>query len=423
VPIKKADHSNLLKVQPRKIKNEVKIMTIKEQIQVKCTIMRGGTSKAVFLNENQVPKDLELRKQLILNLFGSPDKRQIDGLGGADILTSKCAIIGPPSHPDADIDYTFIQVGIDKPVLSYEIVCGNISPAAGVYAIEEGFVQTTEPVTVVRVHNTNIGKILKVKVPIKDGQPLVEGGFVIDGVPGSGAEIELDYSNTAGGATGQLLPTGNVRDSIFVKELQNNIEVSIVDVGTLTVFFRATDIGLKGTEKPDEISGDKIQIFEEIRQVAADLCGVPKSNLLTPFQVMVAPSADYTVFSTGRVVKKEEVDLVARMVALDVVHKAFSGGASTCTSVAAQIEGTIVSEMCSTYENPRRLRIGHPSGVLPIYAKVKENAIDWEVEEVLFSRTVRRLMDGYAYVRKSQLKSATENDAEADSDSELYKLN
>jgi methylitaconate Delta-isomerase len=392
---------------------------MKEQIQVKCTIMRGGTSRAVFINENQVPKDLELRKQLILSLFGSPDKRQIDGLGGADITTSKCVIIGPPSHPDADIDYTFIQVGIDEPILSYEIVCGNISPAAGVYAIEEGFVRPVEPVTVIRVHNTNTGKILTVKVPVKDGHPLVEGDFVIDGVPGSGAEVGLDYSNTTGGATGQLLPTGNVRDYVFLKELQKYIEVSIVDVGTLTVFFRATDIGLKGTEKPDEISGDKIQIFEEIRQVSADLCGVPKSNLMTPFQVMVAPSADYTVFSTGRVVRKEEVDLVARMVTLNFVHKAFSGGASTCTSVAAQIMGTIVNEMCSTYENPRRLRIGHPSGVLPIYSNVKGSANDWKVEEVLFSRTVRRIMDGYAYVRKSQLAPTTGSDAEIDSECEL----
>ncbi|MGN7396684.1 2-methylaconitate cis-trans isomerase PrpF family protein [Peribacillus frigoritolerans] len=392
---------------------------MKEQIQVKCTIMRGGTSRAVFLNESQVPKDLELRKQLILNLFGSPDKRQIDGLGGADITTSKCVIIGPPSHPDADIDYTFIQVGIDEPVLSYEIVCGNISPAAGVYAIEEGFVRPAEPVTEVRVHNTNTGKILTVKVPIKDDQPVVEGDFVIDGVPGSGAEVGLDYSNTTGGATGQLLPSGNVLDSIYVKGLQKHIEVSIVDVGTLTVFFRATDIGLKGTEKPDEISGDKIQVFEEIRQVAADLCGVSKSNLMTPFQVMVAPSAEYTVFSTGRVVKKEEVDLVARMVTLNFVHKAFSGGASTCTSVAAQIEGTIVNEMCSMYENPRRLRIGHPSGVLPIYANVKGSANDWEVEEVLFSRTVRRIMDGYAYVRKSQLEPTNGSDGEANHERDL----
>ncbi|MFJ8236246.1 2-methylaconitate cis-trans isomerase PrpF family protein [Ureibacillus sp. NPDC094379] len=377
---------------------------MKEQVQVKCTIMRGGTSRAVFLNENQVPKSPELRKKMILNLFGSPDKRQIDGLGGADITTSKCVIIGPPTHPDADIDYTFIQVGINEPILSYEVVCGNISPAAGVYAIEEGFVRPVEPVTVVRVHNTNTGKILTVKVPVKDGQPLVEGDFVIDGVPGSGAEIGLDYSDTTGGSTGQLLPTGNVRDSVFVKGLQKHIEISIVDVGTLTVFFRATDIGLKGTEKPDEISEDKVQIFEEIRQVAADLCGVPKSNLMTPFQVMVAPSADYSVFSTGRVVNKEEVDLIARMVTLKFVHKAFSGGAATCTSVAAQIKGSIVNEICSTYDNPRRLRIGHPSGVLPVFANVKGSANDWEVEEVLFSRTVRRIMDGYAYVRKSQLE-------------------
>jgi methylitaconate Delta-isomerase len=374
-----------------------------EQIKLRCTIMRGGTSRAVFLNENVLPRSKEERNRLILALFGSPDKRQIDGLGGADILTSKCAIIGPPSRPDADIDYTFAQVGIEDPVVSYEIICGNISPAAGVYAIEEGFVRPEEPVTTVRIHNTNTKKILIAKVPVKNGKPLIEGDFVIDGVPGSGAEIGLDYSSTSGGITGQLLPTGNARDTIYIPGLQKDIEVSIVDVGTLSVFFRAQDLGLKGTEKPKEISSDKLQIFEEIRQSASDLCELSKKNFVTPFQIMVSPASDYEVFSTGRLVKAEEVDFVARMGSTRAVHKAFPGGGSTCTSVAAQIEGTIVNECSSTKKTPRHVRIGHPSGVLPIYADVEYKNREWKVNEVLFSRTARRIMEGYAFVQKARL--------------------
>lgn len=365
--------------------------------------MRGGTSRAIFLNENVLPHSQEERNKFILALFGSPDKRQIDGLGGADILTSKCAIIGPPSRPDADIDYTFAQVGIEDPVVSYEIICGNISPAAGVYAIEEGFVRPVEPVTTVRIHNTNTKKILIAKVPVKNGKPLIEGNYVIDGVPGSGAEIELDYSNTSGGITGQLLPTGNVRDTVYIPGLQEEIEVSIVDVGTLSVFFRATDLGLNGTEKPQEISSDTLQIFEEIRMAASDLCGLSKENFVTPFQIMVSPASDYEVFSTGRLVKAEEVDFVARMGSVRAVHKAFPGGGSTCTSVTAQIEGTIVYECSSTKKTPRHVRIGHPSGVLPIHADVEYKNDKWNVNEVLFSRTARRIMEGYAFVRKARL--------------------
>ena len=134
---------------------------MKEQINVPVTLMRGGTSKAVFLSQQDVPADADARRRFLLALFGSPDVRQIDGLGGADILTSKCAIIGPPSRPDADIDYTFVQIGLDQPTVSFEIVCGNISSATGVYALQEQLVPVQEPVTTVRVHNTNTGKILR----------------------------------------------------------------------------------------------------------------------------------------------------------------------------------------------------------------------------------------------------------------------
>lgn len=374
-----------------------------EQIKVRCTIMRGGTSKAVFLNENDLPNSIEEKNKLILALFGSPDKRQIDGLGGADILTSKCAIIGPASRPEADIDYTFAQVGIEDPVVSYEIICGNISPAAGVFAIEEGFVRAQEPVTTVRIHNTNTKKILIAKVQVRNGKPLVEGDYVIDGVPGSGAEIGLDYSNTYGGVTGQLLPTGNVRDVIYVPVLKKEIEISIVDIGTLSVFFKANDLGLKGTEKPGDISTEKLLIFEEIRRAASNLCNLPKNNVVIPFQIMVSPPSDYEVFSTGRIIKTEEVDFVARMGSMRAIHKAFPGGGSTCTSVAAQIEGTIVHECSSVKNVPRGVRIGHPSGVIPIYADVEYFDKEWKVKEVIFSRTARRIMEGYAYVRKARL--------------------
>lgn len=377
-----------------------------EQIPVRCTLMRGGTSKGVFLRECDVPPRGAARDRFLLALFGSPDRRQIDGLGGADPLTSKCALIGPPTRPDSDIDYTFAQIGIEEAYVSYEIVCGNISSATGVYAIEEGLVPAVEPVTTVRVHNTNTNSILIIKVPVKDGAPVLEGDFAIDGVPGTGAEVALDYSNTSGGATGKLLPTGHVRDTVPVPSLGRSIEVSIVDIGTICVYFRAADLGLTGSELPGEIAAEKYFAAEEIRLAAAALCQMPQSEgkNITPFQIMIAPPRDYTSLP-GESVKATDIDFVARQINVDGwMHKAFAGGASTCTSVAAQIEGTIAHQCSSVANTPRRVRIGHPSGVLPIFAHVERDAQGvWVVREVHFSRTVRRLMDGTAYLRRSML--------------------
>ncbi|MBF7730563.1 2-methylaconitate cis-trans isomerase PrpF family protein [Pseudomonas sp. N040] len=378
----------------------------KEQIPVRCTIMRGGTSKAVFMRMDDVPSEPAARDRLLLALFGSPDRRQIDGLGGADPLTSKFAMIGPATRADADIDYTFAQIGIEEAYVSYEIVCGNISSATGVYAIEEGLVPAVEPVTTVRVHNTNTNSILIIKVQVKDGAPLVEGDFAIDGVPGTGAEVALDYSNTSGGATGKLLPTGNVRDSVLVPSLGRSIEVSIVDIGTICVYFRAADLGLTGSELPGEIPPAKYVAAEEIRLAAAALCGLPQSGKnITPFQIMIAPPRDYRSLP-GEAVKAADIDFVARQINVDGwMHKAFAGGASTCTSVAAQIEGTIAHECSSLATTPRRVRIGHPSGVLPIFAHVERDAqAAWVVREVHFSRTVRRLMDGTTYIRRAVME-------------------
>ena len=296
-----------------------------EQIRVRCTIMRGGTSKAVFLNENHIPRNIEERNRFILALFGSPDIRQIDGLGGAEVLTSKCAVIGPSTRPDADINYTFLQVGIADSTISTEIICGNISSAVGPYAIEEGLVRWQEPITTVRAYNTNTDKIMLIKVPVKNGRPLVEGDYIVDGVPGSGAEIQVDYSHTIGSATGKLLPTGKVIDQVFIPSLNRNIEISIVDIATISAFFRAEDIGLTGIEKPNEVSQEKLKIFEEIRQAASDLCGLPKENFITPFSIAVATSKSFKVFSTGKTVGAEEIDFVTRMTASGTIHKALSG--------------------------------------------------------------------------------------------------
>jgi 2-methylaconitate cis-trans-isomerase PrpF len=368
--------------------------------KVPIVMMRGGTSKAVFVKERFVPKEDEQMREFLRSLFGSPDPRQIDGLGGADILTSKCAIIGPSTISGADVDYTFAQIGIEESDVNFSINCGNISPAVGVYAIEEGFVRAEEPFTNVRIHNTNTGKILIATIPVKDGQPEVFGDYSIDGVPHTGAEIEMDYRLTAGAATGSLLPTGNPTDYIQVPGL-GEIPVSIVDLANLCVFFEARYVGMQGTEGPREMSKETMMKFREIRKVVATMLGLGP-HALVPFTIAVAPPSSYQSFMNGQLVDQNEIDLVGRMVGSSslMLHKAFPGTGSCCTAVAAAIKGTIVHEVSSQAAIDREvLRIGHPSGRIAIKVKVSQTQNEISIDKVAFSRTARRLMEGTAYVR------------------------
>lgn len=369
--------------------------------RIPCCIMRGGTSKGIFLKKNHLPTDPEKRDAAILNIFGSPDVRQIDGLGGADPLTSKLAIIGPATRPDADIDYTFAQVSIDRPFVDYNGNCGNISAGVGPFAINEGMVTVTEPVTTVRIHNTNTGKLLIAEVPVKDGIAAVHGECRIDGVPGTGAEILLDFSDTAGSSTGKMLPTGKPKE--VMQTSRGPIEVSIVDVANPMVFVRAKDVGMKGTETPKEINGnaDLLKLLEEIRGKATVLCGMAKdeADALTnspafPMLAFVCAPEDYTDFTSGRTIKAADVDMVSRLMFMQVLHKTYAGTGTCCTGAAMKIPGTIAYECTPGADSKTNLRIGHPAGVIPVQADVA----DGKLVRCAFARTARRIMDGFVYI-------------------------
>lgn len=377
-----------------------------DQVRIPCVIMRGGTSKGIYLKENDLPQEKEKRDKLILAIFGSPDIRQIDGLAGADPLTSKLAIIGPSTHPEADIDYTFAQVSITDNYVDYNGNCGNISAGVAPFAIDESFVKGLEPTTRVCIHNTNTGKLLYSEVQVEDGKAKVSGDCKIDGVPGTNAPILMDFAGTAGAATGKVLPTGNSVD--IIKTSKGDVEVSIVDVANPCIFLRAQDVNMIGTEQPDEIDGNKelLEYLEEIRSIccvkikmATTTAEATAKSPAFPMIAFVTKASDYVDFTTGQTIKKETVDFVSRLMYMQVLHKTYAGTATACTGAAAKIKGTIVNQIIPQIDELTTIRIGHPAGVIPVVAKVKGTII----EKAALIRTARRMMEGYVFVEKSKL--------------------
>ncbi|MGH7419674.1 MAG: PrpF domain-containing protein, partial [Candidatus Rokuibacteriota bacterium] len=261
------------------------------QRRIRAVYMRGGTSRALFFHEEDLPRSKAARNRILLAALGSPDPygRQLDGLGGGISSLSKACVIGPPTHADAHVDYTFAQVDVKTTLVDYAGNCGNCSSAVGPFAIDEKLVAVTGSNTVVRIHNTNTKKLIVAHVPVKDGEAAVEGDFELPGVPGRGAKIALDFLDPGGAVTNQLLPTGHPRDVVV------GVEASLVDATNPVVFVRARDLGLTGGEMPPAVDADRALAarLEAIRVAAAGLMGVPGS-LAVPKIALVAPAASFT---------------------------------------------------------------------------------------------------------------------------------
>lgn len=382
-------------------------MNLKEVSPVRTTIYRGGTSKGIFLHENDLPQDPAVRDRVILAIFGSPDPRQIDGLGGADVLTSKLAIVGPPSIPEADVDYTFGQVNITAPYISYSGLCGNISSGVAPFAIEEGLVRAVEPVTRVRVYSKNTDQIFITEVPVKDGKVVSAGDYVIPGVPGTGAKLNIDMVGTVGSSGKGLLPTGRLKDKVHVDGL-GEIEGSLVDVVNPCFFIRASDVGLRGDEvKNADFPEGKLELLEAIRKEVFGLLGKPyNAKDAVPFLGFVAEPFDYTNHLTGETVAAADCDFLSRVLFLGGIHKTYPGSISCCTAAAAVIPGTVVHEVRGS-KTKADINIGHPGGIVDVSAECQVRDGVPEITRVCYARTARRLMDGYCYVPNRCIEEVT----------------
>lgn len=377
--------------------------------KIPCVYMRGGTSKAVFFHDKDLPRDEAERDKVILSAFGSPDRRQIDGMGGANTSTSKVAILKKSERPGIDVDYDFGQVDINAPIVGKTMNCGNISSAVGPYAVDEGLVEAVEPITEVHIFNTNTQKEIIAQVPVQDGRAVTEGDFRIDGVPGSGAKITLKFVSPQGAASGRLLPTGHARDVI---ELEGQrYEYSFVDSANPVIFVHPEDFGVTGTETPAQFNAlpncsEICRKLEIIRGTGAILLGFAKdledariNSQTLPKIAFVTRPAEYTAGS-GKTISSGQIDLVGRLFSVNMkMIDAYMGTGAICTITAANTPGTIVNEI--VHGGPvSHLRIGHPWGVMDAYADLdKRPDGTYSLLSGNLDRTARRIMDGYVYVR------------------------
>lgn len=381
-----------------------------DQLAIPCVFMRGGTSRGAFILNEALPTQPDILERLILAMYGSPDPRQIDGIGGAHPLTSKVAVIGRSTRPDADVSYTFGQVRVAEPTVDFSGSCGNLLAGVGPYAIDEGLVEALAPVTRVRIHDTNTGKLITAEVPTDGVQARTEGDTEVAGVPGRGVRIMLDFAATGGSMTGGVLPTGNVRDQLEV-EGGGTVTVSIVDVANPVVFVRAADVGLRGTESVDELERQTvISQLESLRAAAAARLGfvsdprdAARRSPAVPKVYAVAAPSDYLTAGGDRI-SRSVVDVVGRGMVMQRPHKAYAATAGICTAVAARIPGTVVHEVSRRADDEdSRVRIGHPSGVMVVEVSVETSANKPILTRAALERTARRIMDGTIYVPLSKL--------------------
>ena len=370
------------------------------------TIIRGGTSKGVYILEKDLPADKAAWEPLLLRLMGSPDKKQIDGLGGSQSVTSKVAIVKKSDHPGADVDYTFAQVSVDKPLVSYKGNCGNISSGVGPFAIEKGLVKAQDGFTTVRIYNTNTDKIIAADVHTKDGQVVYEGDFAIAGVPGTASPVKLKFVDPAGTLGKGLIPTGNAVDTLEVPGY-GRVEVSIVDAANPLVFARAKDLGLTGKELPDDLNADseKLELLEKVRGLAAVKLGLIDDYTLSPWDTpgipkmtFVAEADDY-VTPDGKEIKKEQIDLLSHMMSMQKTHPSYAMTGAMCTAAAAVIPGSIVNQVLPKDVDTQFIRIGHPAGILECGVDFTENSPVPEIEDTFGFRTANLLMEGTAIIR------------------------
>lgn len=383
------------------------------QKRIPASYYRGGTSRALIFNEEDLPRNKDAWKPIFLGAMGSPDPhgRQLNGMGGGISSLSKICVVSRSKGDhdnDAQVDFTFVQVGIKNTGLDFAGNCGNMTSAIGPFAIDSGLVDVSHSnseaettTTTVKLYNTNTQKHIHATFPVSNGEADLSGPFTIDGVSGSGAKIQLDFIDPAGSKTGSLLPTGNKTDVI------NGVRVSCVDAGNPCVFVRASDLGMGPQQQqlshilPEDLQSqpELLEELESIRRAATIKMGMARSDAEVPpsipkICIVETPSGSYRDLSGAIREDGDGVDVTVRAISTQQPHKALPITAGLALSAAARLEGSVVHE-CVKETRDEEIGIGHPSGKLVVGAKYEENG--GRLERVTVYRTARRLMEGVVY--------------------------
>ena len=382
--------------------------------------MRGGTSKAVVFNRQDLPADPAQWDSIFLSVMGSPDPngRQLDGMGGGLSSLSKVCVVGAPTRPDADIDYTFAQISVKSAAVDYSANCGNMSSAMGPFAVSEGLV--TAPVNgeaVVRIHNTNTGKIIVARFPMHEGEIATEGDMTIDGVSGQAAPVRLEFIDPGGTRTGRLLPTGRASDEFDIAGV-GSIEASLVDAANPCVFVAAASLGKDGSEMPDALENDPqfLERMEAIRCAASVAMGLAPDIAAAakipsvPKVAMIVPPRTMTTLS-GRRLEPSEMSLGIRMISIGQPHRAVPITGATCLAIAVRIAGTLPNRLARANSGP--ITIAHPSGTTVVDAAV-EHADDPAAARAIHGavyRTTRRLFEGNVFYRAAPIAAQARRSA------------
>lgn len=382
------------------------------QIRIPATYMRGGTSKGVFFNLEDLPEPARVpgqaRDKLLLRVIGSPDPygKHTDGMGGATSSTSKTVILARSNKPDHDVDYLFGQVAIDKAFVDWSGNCGNLTAAVGSFAIASGLVDAgripDNGIAVVRIWQKNIEKTIVAHVPITDGRVQETGDFELDGVTFPAAEVKIEFMSPVDPSEA-MFPTGNLVDQLEVPGI-GGFQATMINAGIPTIFLNADEIGYSGIELQAAINGDPaaLERFETIRAHGAIKMGLinrveeAADRQHTPKVAFVAPAADYTA-SSGKAVNASDIDLNVRALSMGKLHHAMMGTAAVAIGTAAAIPGTLVN-LAAGGGKREAVTFGHPSGTLKVGAAASEQNGNWIVEKVVMSRSARILMEGWVRI-------------------------
>lgn len=358
-------------------------------------LIRGGTSKGLFVRENDLPEPGPVRDELLLELFGSPDPLQVDGIGGSRSHTSKLMIVSPSDRDQYDVEYTFAQIGVTEPDVDWSKNCGNLTSAIGTFAVLEGLVPADGDAADLTLYNTNTDTVVEQTVPLDGDEPDVYGDYSIDGVPGTGARIDTTFVRPGGGVTGLLLPTGNPTDEIQVDG--DTLEVSLVDATNLVLYIRASDLGMTGTELPDEIEArpNLLETFRGARETVRDVLGLEDAKKSNPSIGIVSEPQSYEC-SVDRSVDAADIDVTTRWISLQPHHAVGMTGAM-CIGAASRVPGTLPNQYAR--QRGDSLTLGHPKGTVTVDVDVTVSDGEATVESITNRRTARPLVHGRVYHR------------------------